>query len=341
MDRQMLIRDVYARVILDLTGNPAVEVEVLAGEDTVGTAAVLPGYCGFPGHCGSGEEEPLCAASRNRQEEIRWRAEQAVENVNSSLAQIVTGMNVFDQEEIDRALIKAVQPDGKETGEVLGISLAAARTAAGAAKIPLFRYLGGVRASRMPVPVMCVERVSPEEEKESCRSEKGTAGNIAVYPARMESFREMLEVCTDVCRAVREMRGEEKREEDGRNSRKEVERKLDLIRTAAGRAGYRFGEDINAVLDITPDDPVLIRWNRAATLTELFQDIGAAREAGRSVMIVQPTEGTADTAAADIAVAFGAEWFRCGPPLRPEYTEVYNRLLRIDEKIACRDVFLL
>ena len=61
MDRQMLIRDVYARVILDLTGNPAVEVEVLAGEDTVGIAAVLPG------HRSSGKGEPRRAASRNRQ----------------------------------------------------------------------------------------------------------------------------------------------------------------------------------------------------------------------------------------------------------------------------------
>lgn len=335
MDRQMLIRDVYARVILDLTGNPAVEVEVLAGEDTVGIAAVLPG------HRSSGKGEPRRAASRNGQDEIRWRAEQAVENVNSSLAQIVTGMNVFDQEEIDRALRKAMQPDGKEPGEILGISLAAARAAAGAAKIPLFRYLGGVRVSRMPVPVMDMCGMSSAEEEGSCVTENGLAGNIVVYPARMGSFREMLDMCTDICRAVREMRGEEKREDGGRNSRNEVKRKLDLIRTAAGRAGCRFGEDINAAENIVPDDPVLIRWNRAATLTELFRDIGAAREAGRSVMIVQPTEGTADTAAADIAAAFGAEWFRCGPPLRPEYTEVYNRLLRIDEKIACRDAFLL
>ena len=149
LEKQLPIRDIFAREILDSRGNPTVEVEVLAGEDIVGTAAV-------PSGASTGKYEAL----ELRDGEARYGGkgvEQAVENVNSRIAHIVIGMNVFDQEGIDRALIKADGTADKSrlgANALLGVSLAAAHAAAKALKLPLYRYLGGVRAKQMPIPMM-------------------------------------------------------------------------------------------------------------------------------------------------------------------------------------------
>ena len=145
MDRNLQIRDIYAREILDSRGNPTVETEVLVGEDIVGSAAV-------PSGASTGKYE----AAELRDGEKRYGGkgvEHAVENVNSRIAPVMIGMNVFDQEEIDRAMIQADgTPDKSALGAnaVLSVSMAAAHAAAAALSVPLYRYLGGVRSSQMP-----------------------------------------------------------------------------------------------------------------------------------------------------------------------------------------------
>ena len=130
MERQLLIRDVYAREILDSRGNPAIEAEVLAGEDVVGRASVPSGASGRrvnasePGEGGRGRE---CG--------IR----QAVENINSRAAEEIIGRNVFCQAEIDRALLRAAGGPGErgpEASALLSVSIAAARAAGKALKLP-------------------------------------------------------------------------------------------------------------------------------------------------------------------------------------------------------------
>ena len=149
MERHLLITDIYAREILDSRGNPTIEAEVLAGEEIVGRASV-------PSGASTGKYE----AVELRDKENRYGGkgvEQAVENVNSRLAQAVIGMNVFDQEGIDRALIRADGTEDKSglgANALLGVSMAAARAASAALKVPLYRYLGGVRGKIMPVPMM-------------------------------------------------------------------------------------------------------------------------------------------------------------------------------------------
>lgn len=149
MDRQLPIRDIFAREILDSRGNPTLEAEVLAGEDIVGRAAV-------PSGASTGRYEAL--ELRDREKRYGGRGvERAVENVNSILAPVVIGRDVFDQEGLDRALIEADGTRDKSNlgaNAILGVSMAAAHAAAEAMKVPLYRYLGGVRAKQMPVPMM-------------------------------------------------------------------------------------------------------------------------------------------------------------------------------------------
>ena len=149
MDRQLPIQDIFAREILDSRGNPTLEAEVLAGEENVGRAAV-------PSGVSTGKYE----ARELRDQEKRYSGlgvERAVENVNSILAHAVIGRDVFDQEGLDRAMIEADGTKDKRNlgaNAILGVSMAAAHAAAEAMKVPLYRYLGGVRARQMPVPMM-------------------------------------------------------------------------------------------------------------------------------------------------------------------------------------------
>ena len=132
MEQNLPIRDIYAREILDSRGIPTLETEVLAGEDIVGTAAV-------PAEAYAGQYE----ATELRDGDERYDGkgvEQAVENVNSLIAPALIGMNVFDQEGIDRALIKADgtrDKSGLGANAILGVSMAAVHTAAAGVKMPL------------------------------------------------------------------------------------------------------------------------------------------------------------------------------------------------------------
>ncbi len=242
MDRHLLIRDIYARQILDAKGTPALEVEVLAGEDTVGTASVsLAELPGTEGGAGYGERD---------QRYDKKRAAQAVENVNSSLAHVVIGMNVFDQERIDRALLKG---RGSETGctdgAALAISLASAYAASAALKLPLYRYLGGLSARELPVPMMKVlGGVVRAENLPDIRA-------VMLMPAEGGSFRRKLDVCTEVYHELKNVlrdRGMVTASGNDGSFAPAVSGAGDalrLIREAVERAGYRFGRDVGIALD--------------------------------------------------------------------------------------------
>ena len=148
MNQYSAIVDVYAREILDSRGNPTVEVEMLTEDGTLGRAAV-------PSGASTGEHE----AVELRDGAARYHGkgvQKAVSHVNSILADALIGENVFDQLAIDQRLRKEDGSENKSrlgANAILGVSMAAARTAAKTLKIPLFRYLGGMCARRLPVPM--------------------------------------------------------------------------------------------------------------------------------------------------------------------------------------------
>ncbi|MCC8136622.1 MAG: phosphopyruvate hydratase [Clostridiales bacterium] len=149
MHNYMPITDVYAREILDSRGNPTVEVELMTEDGSVGRAAV-------PSGASTGEHE----AVELRDGEERYHGKgvlKACHYVNTILADAVIGENVYDQAAIDRILCREDGTANKKqlgANAILGVSLAAAATATLSLRQPLYRYLGGMRVNRMPVPMM-------------------------------------------------------------------------------------------------------------------------------------------------------------------------------------------
>ncbi len=249
MERHLLITDIYAREILDSRGNPTIEAEVLAGEEIVGRASV-------PSGASTGKYE----AVELRDKENRYGGkgvEQAVENVNSRLAQAVIGMNVFDQEGIDRALIRADGTEDKSglgANALLGVSMAAARAASAALKAPLYRYLGGVRGKIMPVPMMNILNGGVHADNTLDIQE------FMIVPVRDTSFRERLRMCSEVYHSLRAVLKERGMytgvgDEGGfAPDLKDTRKPLRMIRDAAESAGYRMGSDIMIALDVAASE---------------------------------------------------------------------------------------
>mgnify|MGYP004516644707 CR=1 FL=1 len=144
------IRDVYAREILDFAGNPAIEVEVLAGGEIIGKASV------------AGENYSKKEQIEKQTEKQQVHIEEKIELLNSQIAPEIIGENVFEQRKIDTIL----KENGNEQTS-FAISLAVARAAAAAEKIPLYRYLGGVRAVHPSMPQLIrKEEIEIEKIKE-------------------------------------------------------------------------------------------------------------------------------------------------------------------------------
>lgn len=147
-----LITNVHAREILDSRGNPTVEVEVTTASGFLGRAMV-------PSGASTGEREALELRDKDQSRFLGKGVLKAVDNVNNVLADVVLGMDVTDQAKIDQALIDADGTKDKSkygANAILGISLAVAHAAAEYYGLPLYRYLGGINAKTLPVPMMNV-----------------------------------------------------------------------------------------------------------------------------------------------------------------------------------------
>ena len=244
MYRYLPIQDIYAREILDSRGNPALEAEVLAGGEIVGRASVPSGAL-------TGTYE----ATELRDREARYLGkgvERAVENVNNQLAQAVIGMNVFDQAALDKMLVKTDgSRDKKNLGAntLLGVSMAAAHTAALALKIPLYRYLGGTNPKEMPIPMMTILDGGIHADNTLDIQE------FMIVPGKSKNFRERLRICTEVYQNLKGILTE-----SGFSVRTggeggfapdlpDAKEALKLIEDAAKRAGYQMGRDIFIALD--------------------------------------------------------------------------------------------
>jgi enolase len=144
------IVDVRAREIIDSRGNPTVEVDVKLACGAVGRAAV-------PSGASTGTREALEMRDNDKSRYLGKGVLKAVENVNTSIIQAITGMDATDQTALDRRMIDLDgTPNKSELGAnaMLGVSMAAARAAAEAYGMPLYRYLGGITACELPMPMM-------------------------------------------------------------------------------------------------------------------------------------------------------------------------------------------
>lgn len=239
------ITDIYAREILDSRGNPTIEVEVLAGEKAWGRASV-------PSGASTGQFEAVELRDRAK----RYRGlgvETAVENVNTIIAPAILGMNVFEQDSIDKRLI---QMDGTKdksrlgANAILGVSMAVARAAADALEIPLYRYFGGVGVKKMPIPMMNILNGGKHADNTVDFQE------FMIMPVGACCFKEALRMGAEIYHTLKSILKERGMstgvgDEGGfAPNLPEAKAVLEVIVEAIQKAGYTSGEDVCIALDV-------------------------------------------------------------------------------------------
>ena len=241
-----LIDEIVAREILDSRGNPTVEVDVMAEDGSFGRAAV-------PSGASTGHAEAIELRDGDADRYLGKGVRQAVQNVNETLIDVVGGLEVTDQAAIDEALLDA---DGTENkgqlgaNAILGVSLAAAKCGADAASLPLFRYLGGADARRLPVPLLNVINGGAHADNTLDIQE------FMLVPAGLPSFSTALRAGAETFHHLKKLLNEQGKstgvgDEGGFAPELSTAREtLDLLVIAIERAGYRAGEDIYLALDV-------------------------------------------------------------------------------------------
>ena len=241
----MQIEFVHAREILDSRGNPTLEVEVTLEDGSQGRAAV-------PSGASTGAYE---AVELRDTGESRYGGKgvlQAVRHVNEDIADEVIGLDAFDQALLDRALIDLDGTDNKAklgANATLGVSLAVAHAAAASASLPLYRYLGGVNARVLPVPMMNVINGGKHADNTIDFQE------FMVMPLGAPTFGEALRMGAEVFHALKKVLHDRHLsttvgDEGGfAPNLKSADEALEVLAQAVEKAKYKLGEDIFFALD--------------------------------------------------------------------------------------------
>ena len=237
MYRYLPITDVYAREILDSRGNPTIEVEVLAGEKICGRASV-------PSGASTGQFEAV-ELRDGGERYLGLGVQNAVDHVNAKIAPAIIGMNVFEQTEIDQLMIRLDGTEDKSNfgaNAILGVSMAVARTAANALQIPLYRYLGGPSAKRMPVPMMNILNGGKHADNTVDFQE------FMIMPVGACCFKEALRMCAEIYHTLKRILKEKGMstgvgDEGGfAPDLPDAKSVLEIIMEAIQKAGYKPGE---------------------------------------------------------------------------------------------------
>jgi enolase len=239
------IVDVHAREILDSRGNPTVEAEVTLGDGSVGRAAV-------PSGASTGEHEAVELRDGDPQRYLGKGVQNAVGNVNLKIADALQGMDATDQRRIDDAMIDLDGTPNKSklgANAILAVSMACARASATALKTPLYRYLGGIGASILPVPMMNILNGGAHADSNVDFQE------FMAVPVGAESFAEALQWGAEVfhtLKSVLKKRGYNTAVGDEGGfapSLKANVEAIDLVLEAMAQAGFRAGRDVCIALD--------------------------------------------------------------------------------------------
>ena len=251
MYRYLPIRKVHGRQVLDSRGNPTVEVEVTVGEGIVGVNGTT-GRAMVPSGASTGTFEAVEIRDGSKRKYMGLGVEKAVSNVNTKLADAILGENALDQNAVDSLLLEADGTENKSNvgaNAMLGVSMATARAAAKALKLPLFQYIGGTHAKRMPVPMMNILNGGVHANNTVDLQE------FMIMPVGAENFHTGLRMCVEIYQYLKIILKEEKLstsvgDEGGfapdlADSR-EV---LSYIVRAVERAGYRPKEEVAIAID--------------------------------------------------------------------------------------------
>ena len=187
------IENVEGMQILDSRGNPTVQVKVTLESGEEGVAMV-------PSGASTGSFEAVELRDGDMQNFNGLGVNKAVENVNKRIAKTIIGENVFDQKYIDDEMIKLDGTPNKSklgANSILGVSLAIARAAANSLQIPLYQYLGGINAYKMPLPMMNILNGGKHANNNLNIQE------FMIVPVGADSFKEMLQMCTEVYKVLK------------------------------------------------------------------------------------------------------------------------------------------
>jgi len=239
-----IIVSVHARQILDSRGNPTVEVDVITENGSLGRAAV-------PSGASTGEHE----AHELRDGGNTYMGKgvlKAVENVNTVIAEELLGMSVFEQNAIDQAMIELDGTPNKAklgANAILGVSLAVAKAAAEELGMPLYRYVGGVSANTLPVPMMNIINGGSHSDAPIAFQE------FMVMPVKAESFTHAMQMGTEIFHHLKKVLHDRNLstavgDEGGFAPTLDgTEDAIETIEKAVTNAGYKFGDEVMIALD--------------------------------------------------------------------------------------------
>ena len=251
MFRYLPVRRVHARQVLDSRGNPTVEAEVTVGEGIMG----INGYtanAAVPSGASTGKFEAVELRDGNKEYYVGLSVERAIENINTKLADAIIGENALDQNRIDQILIHTDGTDNKSSigaNATLAVSMAVARAAAMALRIPLYQYIGGCHSKRLPVPMMNILNGGKHADNMVDLQE------FMIMPAGAPDFKEGIRMCVEIYQRLRMILkekglsvsvGDEGGFAPDLADSRDV---LEVIMMAVEKAGYKPEEDILIAID--------------------------------------------------------------------------------------------
>jgi enolase len=270
-----LIEDIIGRQILDSRGNPTIEVDVVLDNGILGRAAV-------PSGASTGEHEAVELRDGDATMYGGKGVLKAVENVNGTIADELLGQNVFNQIDVDSILIELDGTENKSNlgaNAMLGVSMAVADAAANALNIPLWRYIGGVNAKVLPVPMMNIINGGSHADNNVDLQE------FMIMPAGADTFSDALRMGAEVFHTLKKVLSSlgyatSVGDEGGfAPNLKSNEEALEVILRAIEQAGYKPGEDILIALDPASSE----FYNKETGLYEFRWSDGSTRDSDAMV----------------------------------------------------------
>jgi enolase len=239
------IHTIVARQILDSRGNPTIEVDVVTDQGILGRAAV-------PSGASTGIHEAVELRDNDKSQYLGKGVQRAVNNVNTVIAEKLKGMYIFDQNAIDAAMIELDGTANKGNlgaNAILGVSLAVARAASEECRQPLYRYIGGVNANTLPIPMMNILNGGSHADNGIDFQE------FMIMPIGADSFSEGLRMGTEIfhhLKAVLKSQGMSTNVGDEGGFAPNFKNNEDAIKSvmqAIDKAGYKAGEDVYIAMD--------------------------------------------------------------------------------------------
>jgi enolase len=247
------IVEIKARQILDSRGNPTIEVDIFTESGAMGRAAV-------PSGASTGIHEAVELRDGNKQYYLGKSVLKAIENVNTIIFDALIGIDIREQELIDHILIELDKTDNKSNlgaNAMLAVSLAAAKAAANFSNLPLYRYIGGVQASTLPVPMMNILNGGAHADNSIDFQE------FMVMPTGATSFSESLRMGVEIFHSLKEVLkkagystnvGDEGGFAPNIKSNEEA---IEIVLKSIENAGYTPGKDVFIAMDAAVSE----MWN--------------------------------------------------------------------------------